>query len=188
MKINGRTVLFTFILIILTTACKYFFGPDPVWSGFSPVIAIALFAGFMIRKKDMSFLLPLLALLISDAILQILYIQDLFKYSGFYSGQWKNYLVLMTAVLIGWKLKGRKASRILAGIFAAPTVFFLISNFLVWISSEVVYAKSFSGLMSCYEAGLPFYKNSIIATLFFMPVILFTFNYLARHRAKLTFA
>ena len=73
MKINGRLILFTLLLVVLATACKFFFGPDLAWSGFSPVIAIALFSGMIMKQKDMSFLLPLLALLLSDAVIQLLY-------------------------------------------------------------------------------------------------------------------
>lgn len=186
---NGRLILFTLVLVILATACKFFFGPDLDWSGFSPVIAIALFSGLILKQKDMSFLLPLLALFISDAVIQFLYTQDLFPYAGFYSGQWKNYLLLMAAVLVGWSLRGRKLSNLAAGSFAAPTVFFLISNFAVWMSStETVYAKSAAGLLVCYEAGIPFYKNSLIATFVFLPVVLIVFNYLTRKKAVLTLA
>lgn len=189
MKSNGRLIVFTLVLVALATACKYFFGPDLDWSGFSPVIAIALFAGFIIKQKDMSFLLPLLALFFSDAVIQFLYTQDLFPYAGFYGGQWKNYLVLMAATLIGWVLKGRNYQSLLAGTIAAPTVFFLVSNFMVWTAStEIVYAKSFSGLMTCYEAGLPFYRNSLVATLVFLPVILLVYNYLTKKKAVLTLA
>lgn len=189
MKSNGRLIVFTLILVALATACKYFFGPDIGWSGFSPVIAIALFAGFIMKQKDMSFILPLLALFISDAVIQFLYSQDLFPYAGFYGGQWKNYAVLLAATLIGWALKGRSFSSLMAGALAAPTVFFLVSNFMVWAAStEAVYAKSFSGLMVCYEAGLPFYRNSLIATLIFLPVILVAYNYLTKKKAVLTLA
>lgn len=189
MKSYGRLIVFTLVLIALATTCKYFFGPDLNWSGFSPVIAIALFAGFIIRQKDISFILPLLALFISDVVIQFLYSQDLFPYAGFYSGQWKNYLILMAATLIGWALKGRNYTSLLAGTIAAPTVFFLVSNFMVWAgSTEAVYSKSFSGLMICYEAGLPFYRNSLIATLVFLPVILFVYNYLTKKKAVLTLA
>ena len=76
MKINSKLIVFTIILIALATACKFFFGPELAWSGFSPVIAIALFAGFIMKQKDMSFLLPLAALFISDAVIQLLYTQD----------------------------------------------------------------------------------------------------------------
>lgn len=189
MKSNGRLIIFTLVLVVLTTACKFFFGPDLDWSGFSPVIAIALFAGFIIKQKDMSFILPLLALFISDAVIQFLYTQDLFPYAGFYGGQWKNYAVLLISTLIGWGLKGRSRSSLLAGGIAAPTVYFLVSNGMVWAAStEVVYAKSFGGLMTCYEAGLPFYRNSLIATVVFLPVILLVYNYLTKKKAVLTLA
>jgi hypothetical protein len=189
MKINGRLIGFTLVLVVLATACKFVFGPNLDWSGFSPVIAIALFSGFIIKQKDMSFLLPLLALFISDAVIQLLYEQGLFPYAGFYNGQWKNYLILMTATLIGWLLKGRNIGSLLAGAIAAPTVFFMLSNFGVWMSGvEATYTKDLSGLMTCYAAGLPFYKNALVASLVFLPGILLTYNYLTRNKAALTIA
>jgi len=60
---------------------------------------------------------------------------------------------------------------------------------MVWMgSSEMVYTKSFSGLMTCYEAGLPFYRNSLIATLLCLPVILIAYNYITKKKAALTLA
>lgn len=188
MKISGRLIIFTLILAALTTACKYFFGPDLNWSGFSPIIAIALFSGMIIKQRNMSFLLPLLALFISDVAIQLLYNQGSFPYAGLYSGQWKNYLILLSCTLIGWALKGRNYSSLTVGVIAAPTIFFLISNFGVWMGSQVTYTKNFSGLMTCYEAGLPFYRNSLIATLLFLPVILFTYNILVKQKAELRLA
>ena len=95
MKINGRLILFTIVLIALQTICKLLFAPQPDWSGFSPFIAIALFSGFIVKEKNMSFLLPLLALLLSDVIIHVLYINKQFDFAGFYQGMWKNYLVLL---------------------------------------------------------------------------------------------
>ena len=186
---RGRIFLFTVVLVALATACKFYFGPDLDWSGFSPVIAIALFAGFIIPQKDTAFLFPLLALFISDAVIQFLYSQDLFPYAGFYSGQWKNYLLLLSVTLLGWALKGRSYRSLSAGALVAPTVFFLISNFMVWMgTTEAVYSKSFSGLMTCYTAGIPFYKNALLATLVFLPGILFLYNYLTRNKPVLKLA
>jgi hypothetical protein len=137
----------------------------------------------------MSFLLPLLALFISDAIIHVLYINNQFDFAGFYTGQWKNYLLLLAVTLIGWLVKGRNYQSLLGGVVAGPLVYFLVSNFLVWqATTEVVYAKSFSGLMNCYEAALPFYRNSLIATLLFLPVILLLYNYLTKKKAVLTLA
>jgi len=189
MKINGRLILFTLALVALATACKFFFGPDLDWSGFSPVIAIALFSGFIIKEKDMSFLLPLLALFISDAVIQLLYKEGLFPYAGFYGGQWKNYLLLITLTLIGWGLKGRNYKTLGIGAIVAPTVYFLVSNFMVWqAASETWYSKDFSGLMKCYTAALPFFRNSLIATFIFLPVILLLYNLMTKKKTQLILA
>ncbi len=189
MKISNRQIIFTGILVALTTACKYFFGPNLDWSGFSPVIAIALFSGFIMKQKDMSFMLPLLALFLSDAVIQILYSADLFPYAGFYSGQWLNYLILLSATLIGWFFKGRNYSSLALGAFSAPTIFFLISNLSIWMSStQTLYPKTFSGLLICYEAALPFYRNSLIGTIVFLPAILVFYNIIAKHKTQLTLA
>lgn len=189
MKINRRLILFTLILVMLQTACKYLFAAEPGWSGFSPFIAIALFSGFIIKERNTSFMLPLLSLFISDAIIHVLYLNNQFDFAGFYPGQWKNYLLLLAITLIGWALKGRNYPSLAAGAIAAPTLFFLVSNFMVWqVNFESVYAKNFGGLMNCYEAGLPFYRNSLIATLLFLPVILFAYNYLTRKKAVLILA
>ena len=189
MKLNIRSVVFVLVLVLLATACKFFFGPDLAFSGFSPVIAMALFSGFVLRGKDSSFFLPLIALFVSDLIIHILYINDLFAYAGFYSGQWKNYLILLFATMIGWLLKGRSTGSLIAGGFASPTLYFLVSNFMVWsASTEAVYAKSLSGLMICYEAGLPFYRNSLLAMLVFLPLIMISYNYITREKAILKLA
>jgi len=186
---NGRLIIFTIILAAVATACKFFFGPDLNWSGFSPVIAIALFSGFIVKERNMSFLMPLLALLISDVAIQLLYSANAFPYAGFYSGQWKNYLILLSATLVGLALKGRNFKTLAAGSLIAPTVFFLISNFSVWMSAgESFYPKTFSGLMTCYEAGLPFYRNALIATLLFLPAIAFTYNYMTRKKTQVVLA
>lgn len=188
MKLNKNLILFTAILVVLTTACKFFFGPDLDWSGFSPMIAIALFSGMILRKKDIGFLLPLISLVISDALIELMYEQNLFPYAGFYSYQLINYSILMLAVLIGWAFKGKSYGSLAAGAIIAPTAFYLVSNFMVWLTGEVVYSRDFAGLMTCYYNALPFYKNALIATIIFFPAILFTYNGLMRKKAALIVA
>jgi hypothetical protein len=188
MKINGRLVIFTLLLIAMATLAKFYFGPQLDWSGFSPVIAIALFSGMIIRNKSASFLLPLLAVLASDLIIQFLYERNQFRYPGIYDGQLKNYLILFSATAVGMALKGRNYLSLLTGAIAAPTVFFLLSNFSVWLTQEVIYSRDFNGLMTSYINGLPFYRNALIATFVSLPVILFAYNYLAKQRLALKLA
>ena len=54
MKVNSRFLLFVLALVVMTTACKFFFGADLDMSGFSPVIAIALFAGLIMKQKSLT--------------------------------------------------------------------------------------------------------------------------------------
>ena len=68
------------------------------------------------------------------------------------------------------------ALRVVAGVFASATSFFLLSNFVVWIGSGM-YAHSLAGLSACYASGLPFYANDLASTglvsaaLFGLPVL-----------------
>ena len=184
----GRFALFTLILVVVATACKFFFGPNLDWSGFSPVFAIALVAGFISRDKSASFLLPLVALLLSDVLIEVFYRQGVFPYGGFYDGQWKNYLIVLSCTFVGWALKGRNFTAVLAGGLLAPTLFFFLSNLNVWISNEVVYSRDANGLLDCFIAGLPFYKNALLSTIVFLPVVLWSYNLVMRKRSELVIA
>ena len=124
MKINGKLVLFSVGLALLATAFKYYLGPDLSWSGFSPVIAIALFAGMMAPQRKYSFILPLLALLLSDVIIHFLHLSGEFPYAGFFSGQWKYYLMLLACTAIGWMIKGKSIITVFCRSAGCPNSFF----------------------------------------------------------------
>jgi hypothetical protein len=53
--------------------------------------------------------------------------------------------------------------RVSAGALLAPTSFFLLSNFAVWPGSDM-YPHTLSGLLTCYMAGVPFYRNDLAST------------------------
>ncbi len=187
-SMNSRYLFFTIFLIATATICKIVCGPNIALSGFSPVIAIALFSGMMFKDKSKSFLLPLLSLLISDVLIEVFFRLNWFEYKGFYKNQWINYLLLFSSTLIGWTLQAKNGYKIAAGAIASPTVFFLLSNFSVWFNDvhARMYSRGIDGLMSSYVAGLPFYKNALIATCFFLPVILVSYNYLIKRKMAIT--
>ena len=189
MKFNGRTILFTALLVIIATISKLLFAAQLAWSGFSPIIAIALFSGMIVKDKSISFLYPLIALLLSDVIIEILYQTGNFAFKGLYKYQWLNYGFLLFAVLIGWILNGKNYTRIFAGALVAPTVFFLISNFTVWMGHGGYYRPfTFEGLIQCYADGLPFYKHSIAATLIYLPAVILSYNAIMKRNYRLVLA
>ena len=180
MKLSKQTILFYFILVAVTVIIKVICAPQINLSGFSTVFAIALFAGITTQNKTNAFLLPLVALFLSDAILQGLHALNLFPYSGFYSGQIINYVLFILITLIGIGLRNYKNAGIFAAAIIGPTVFFLFSNFIVWKTQGAVmgYNSDISGLMQSYTFGLPFYRNSLISTIIFLPAFVALYHWM----------
>ncbi len=173
MKINKNTI-WGFILLVVIAALYRVIPGRPF--GFAPQIAMALFAGSIIANKKMSFLLPLLSMFVSDALYEILYINGISSIAGFYSGQMTNYILFAALTVIGFFVNQKNIAHIIGGSLAAATVYFLASNFLVWAAgglglNNLPYAKSWAGLAECYTAAIPFYLNSIYATLIFSAVL-----------------
>ena len=180
MKINKRTLLFFFILVAVTTIVKVLCAPHLNLSGFSAAIAVSLFAGFVIKDAKLAVLLPLLTLFISDVFIQLLHSFGGFPFAGFYDNQWINYLILISITFLGMLLRKGGAAGIVASAVIAPGIFFLVSNYVVWAtqSDMLGYTNDFGGLMACYRAGLPFYRNSILSTIIFLPVFIAAYHWL----------
>jgi hypothetical protein len=170
MKLN-KSILLAFGLLILTGSLFRVFG-------FAPQIAMAIFGGAMIKDKKLAFILPLVSMLISDCLIQVLFMNGYFPYAGFYSGQITNYILLGGLTLFGFLIKGWNVSRIGMTAVAAPTTYFLVSNFLVWINGGGFRRPlTIEGMMMSYADALPFYRSSLLSTLVFT-VILFGGFYL----------
>ena len=143
--------------------------------GFAPQIAMAIFGGTIIKDKKLAFLLPLLSMFVSDALYELLYINGIGNMRGFYEGQITNYILFGVMTVFGFFIKKITVSRILIASLAAPTVFFLLSNFFVWLSNSATAGfqrpKTFSGLLMCYNDGLPFYPWSVASTVIFCAIL-----------------
>lgn len=168
MKLN-RQLIINFILLIVV-ASIYRVLPRPF--GFAPQIAMALFAGVVVKDKRWAFAFPLLSMFLSDLFYQVLYINGLTSIEGFYGGQVENYLMITALTAIGFLINTNKIPSYVAGFFAAPTAYFLISNFAVWIGGGGYQRpKTLEGLMMCYADGIPFYQMSILSTFVFGAIL-----------------
>lgn len=157
MKKNGSVLLQAGLLIL--AASLYRAWPDRPY-GFAPQMAMALFGGAVIKDKRLAFLLPLLSMLFSDVLYQILYNNGLTEISGFYSGQWLNYLLIAGVTVFGFLLKRLTALRVLLFSLSGSLIFFITSNFSVWAGGGgFERPKTFAGLMQCYYDGLAFYRD-----------------------------
>jgi hypothetical protein len=100
--------------------------------------------------------------------------------SGFYAGQWINYLLMGSLTFIGFFVNHRNPIQIGAGSLLGPIAYFILSNFSVWIGGGGLQRpRTFAGLLQCYADGLPFLQTSILGTLFFS-LLLFGGIYLIR--------
>jgi hypothetical protein len=167
---NKRTTILVFVLLIVAAALYRVWDSRP-W-GFAPQIAMALFAGSVIKDKRFSFLVPLFSMLMSDVLYQFLYSQGLTEIKGFYEGQWVNYILFTAITVIGFFIKKNNIGSIILGSLAGAVFFFITSNFFDWIGGGLdinnqPYPKTFKGLIRCFTAALPFFRGSVWATLFF---------------------
>ena len=167
---NKKTTILVFVLLIIAAALYRVWDNRP-W-GFAPQIAMALFAGSVIKDKRFSFLVPLFSMLISDVLYQFLYSSGLTEIKGFYQGQWVNYILFTAVTVIGFFINKNRVVSIIVGSLAGALFFYLTSNFSTWIGGGLdinnqPYPRTFDGLMRCYAAGLPFLKGSLWATLLF---------------------
>ncbi len=182
-------MIFCLAIIAVTTLIKVICAPEINLSGFTGVIAIALFSGLKIKEKSQIFLLPLITLFISDVLIQLLYVANLFPFQGLYNGQLTNYALLMVVTLIGLGMRNFKTAGIITSIIAGPTFFFLVSNFLVWASNGgLSYTKDFAGLMASYQMGLPFYRNSLISTAVLLPGFMYLYDFMISRSGKMAYA
>jgi hypothetical protein len=162
----NKTIQLRFpILILLIFGCA-FSRVIPHLNNFSPLSAMALFGAAYFAKKWQGLLIPLLATWMSDLFINnVIYARYYPEFTWFYSGfYWQYGSYILIAILGFFILKKVTMLRIIAGALSATTLFFLISNFGCWLANPI-YSQNISGLISCYVAGLPFLKGTLLGDL-----------------------
>ena len=139
-------------------------------SNFAPLAAVALCAAayFPTRYK---FAVPMIALLISDIVLNASYGFSLF--SPFVAS---HYIGFALVGGLGWLLRNRASFKtLLPASIAASLVFYVVTNAVSWLF-DPGYPKNFAGLVQALTTGLPqysatpswmFFRNSVVSDLLF---------------------
>lgn len=131
---------------------------------FTAVAAIALFGGAYFSSRYIAFLLPLIALFITDLVI------------GFHNTMWAVYLAFTLVVLMGMGLKNKKKiGNIFLASVSASVLFFIVSNFAVWLAGGL-YPKTAEGLLLCYTAAIPFFHYNLLGDIFFVGILFGTFE------------
>ena len=145
MKLKNNSTL-VYGLIILVALARVV--PHP-WN-VAPIGALGLFSGAYIATR-WAWALPLVALLLGDLFLGLYSpVVMLFVYLGFAGSAVCGRVFLH---------RRRSASRFGGAIVSAALLFYLLSNFGMWI---VYYPHSWEGLIACYVSALPFLLKSLM--------------------------
>ena len=129
---------------------------------------MAVFAGAMLDKKLLAFMVPLLAMFLSDLVL------------GFHSSISIIYFAITLNVLIGFLLVSKFTYlKGLVALFSGAFIFFIVTNFAVWLGSSM-YSQDINGLISCYIMALPFFQNTLISSLMYGFSAFYLFEFLAK--------
>lgn len=156
----------------------------PLPPNFAPIEAIALFGGAYFARKHLAFLLPVLAMLLSDIVLGMLRGDTYLAYftnTAYLPSLLANYLSIIATVALAFGLRGRvNGTRVLGYSLGGSVLFFLISNFAVWVTAFMVpgYPACDISLVSCYAAALPFFKTTLISTLMYSALLFGGFSLL----------
>jgi len=134
---------------------------QPEWN-VTPLVGVAAFAGYYFGFGALALATPLAVLAVSNLLLPA---YDNWPVMAVVYG------MLLLPVLLGYHLRGReKVWRLCLCGFVPATLFFLVTNFAVWLFKSS-YAPTLAGLLECYAYGLPFYRAMLLGDLFYLTAV-----------------
>ncbi len=140
-------------LLLIGMAVAARFVPHP--ANFTPVLAVALFGGALLPGR-VAYLLPLVAMLASDLLIGFAPLAvTLSVYGCFMAG----------AAIGKWLGKNRTWLKTALAAAGGSMLFYIVTNFAVWMSPPFAYSQTWEGLLQCYTMALPFFRNSLAGDL-----------------------
>jgi hypothetical protein len=179
MKSNWIKVSVVVGLVMLAAFSRLI--PHP--NNFTAIGALAIFGAYTIQNKWISSILPLLAMWVSDLVINnIVYASYTNTMVWFSEGFVWIYAGVLAQSIISWFLvSDNKFTNIISSSLLGAIAFFILSNVGVWLGS--IYPHTLSGLTACFAAAIPFFANTLAGNLFFS-FILFGSYFLIEKKAN----
>lgn len=157
---------FAFIVLLVIAAGSRLI--EHSWNFTAVLAATYVFAILFKDAKTKAIMLPVLAMLMSDFFI------GLNSPSFFHSTMAFVYLALGLALLPFFLNKQAldKMFPRMAAVLTGSSIFFLVSNFGVWVM-DGMYPMTGAGLVQCYTAAIPFFQNQLTADVILTPLLLF---------------
>ena len=138
---------------------------------FSPVEAMALFGGAYFANRAWAVLVPLVAMLLSDVALGLTMGGEYWSYVATSFSFWSVYLCIALSTVMGFGLRGKVGgANVLGYSLAGSLLFFVVTNGVTWFGSTM-YPQTGAGLVAAYVAGIPFFKWTVMGTLFYSALL-----------------
>lgn len=147
---------------------------------FTPIAAMALFGAATFKNTRVAFVVPLIAMLVSDCLLEY------FTGYGFHDTMFYVYASFVLTSVIGYVAVRKHVSSIPAILFASVTssvLFFAVTNFGVWMSCGM--PDGVAGLGATYLAGVPFFAPTALGDVFYCAVMFGAYNVVAARNATI---
>lgn len=146
----------------------------PHMPNFSPMEAITLFAAAHFARRWQVFVIPFVAMWLSSLFIDnVIYAasnpQFVWMYSGFH-WQYGSYVLIALLGIVTFR-RGVSTGKIVASGLGSGLIFFLVSNFGVWLQDSL-YSHDLAGLVACYAAAIPFYTGTFLGDAFYVTVLL----------------
>jgi hypothetical protein len=173
---NSRIALIIVLGLILLAICGRFLPfAVPQLGNFTPVAAVALFAGCTLQNHRIAMLVPLIAMLISDAVI------------GFHGLVFVVYGCLALTAYLGQRLQQASGTRVLGYALLSSLIFFVVTNTAVWLQGGL-YPMTLAGLRDCYIAAIPFWRNELLGTLSYSAALFGSYALLRARYPRLALA
>lgn len=135
---------------------------------FAPIGAIALFSGAYFQNKKVAFIVPMLAMILSDIVI------------GFHETMVFVYLGFAITVFLGFGLRTNDSLNVgktVGTTLASALIFFFLTNAGVWMMYDF-YPKGLTGLWASLTAGLPFLRMSVLGDFFYVAIFFGVFEWM----------
>ena len=160
------------LLIVLFIAIIFLGRALPHPYNFTPLIAVTLLSSYSLSNKFLAITIPLVGFWLSDLFMNnYIYAGYYTDFSFFNAGMLWTYGAIVLVALMGSSFLNKISSaKVILASLSGSTIFYIISNFGVWILSPM-YAKTLIGLVQCYSLALPFYGTSLLGDLVYSAIL-----------------
>lgn len=149
--------------------------------------AVAIFGGAYLSNSWKTIGLMLLGIWISDVVVNFKYFNT---FTPFYDGYFFTFISYIATIFLGnYFLKSKKSfGNILGAGLSSAVIFFLISNFGAWLTLPQYYTRDFSGLLASYEAGIPFFRGTVIGNVLFTFLFVYVYERIYTSKTRVEYA